>query len=242
MLRPLLREASLANGQKSCNLLTLDRYYNDYNLEYNNAKTDLTVEMVRIIQNAGAPIDGVGFQGHLIVGSTPSRQQLANTLRRFTALGVEVAYTEVDIRHSSLPPNQQALVTQGNDYANVVGSCLDVDGCVGFTVWGFTDKYSWIPNTFPGEGDAMLYDSNFNKKPAWSSVSSVLAAAATGTPPPPITPPPITPPPITPPPITPPPSNCAGMWGQCGGQGWSGPTCCSAGSCQELNPWYSQCL
>lgn len=65
-------------------------YYNDYNLEYNQAKTDRAVELVQIVQAAGAPIDGVGFQGHLIVGSTPSRSNLATTLRRFTALGVEV--------------------------------------------------------------------------------------------------------------------------------------------------------
>lgn len=68
-------------------------------------------------------------------------------------------------------------MTQGNDFANVVGSCLDVDGCVGVTVWGVTDKYSWIPDTFPGQGAALLYDDNLAKKPAWTSVSSVLAAA-----------------------------------------------------------------
>ncbi|VUC27632.1 unnamed protein product [Clonostachys rosea] len=152
-------------------------YLNDYNLEYNGAKTDRVVEAAQIIQNAGAPIDGVGFQGHLIVGSTPSRSSLATALRRFTALGLEVAYTEVDIRHSSLPASDSALVTQGNDFANVVGSCLDVDGCVGVTVWGVTDKYSWIPDTFPGQGAALLYDDNLAKKPAWTSVSSVLAAA-----------------------------------------------------------------
>ncbi|KAK7218287.1 hypothetical protein V2G26_006290 [Clonostachys chloroleuca] len=152
-------------------------YLNDYNLEYNGAKTDRVFEAAQIIQNAGAPIDGVGFQGHLIVGSTPSRSSLATALRRFTALGLEVAYTELDIRHSSLPPSDSALVTQGNDFANVVGSCLDVDGCVGVTVWGVTDKYSWIPDTFPGQGAALLYDDNLAKKPAWTSVSSVLAAA-----------------------------------------------------------------
>lgn len=108
-------------------------YYNDYNLEYNAAKTDRAVTIVKTIQAAGAPIDGVGFQGHLIVGSTPSRSALATTLRRFTALGLEVAYTELDIRHSSLPASSSALATQGNDYANVVGSCLDVDGCIGVT-------------------------------------------------------------------------------------------------------------
>ncbi len=35
-----------------------------------------------------------------------------------------VAFTELDIRHSSLPASASALVTQGNDYANVVGGCL----------------------------------------------------------------------------------------------------------------------
>ncbi|KAK1826286.1 family 5 putative carbohydrate esterase [Podospora conica] len=36
--------------------------------------------------------------------------------------------------------------------------------------------------------------------------------------------------------------NCASMWGQCGGQGWAGPTCCSSGTCRASNQWYSQCL
>ena len=37
--------------------------------------------------------------------------------------------------------------------------------------------------------------------------------------------------------------NCAAKWGQCGGQGWSGPTCCQSGStCTKSNDWYSQCI
>ncbi|KAM7188428.1 family 6 putative glycoside hydrolase [Naviculisporaceae sp. PSN 640] len=36
--------------------------------------------------------------------------------------------------------------------------------------------------------------------------------------------------------------NCAQRYGQCGGQGWSGPTCCAQGTCQVSNQWYSQCL
>lgn len=32
-------------------------------------------------------------------------------------------------------------------------------------------------------------------------------------------------------------------YGQCGGQGWTGPTTCNSGwSCVYSNPWYSQCL
>ena len=37
-------------------------------------------------------------------------------------------------------------------------------------------------------------------------------------------------------------SGSVGMWGQCGGTGYTGPTTCSKGSCKVLNPWYSQCL
>jgi endo-1,4-beta-xylanase len=32
-------------------------------------------------------------------------------------------------------------------------------------------------------------------------------------------------------------------WGQCGGNGWTGPTRCqSPWTCQKLNDWYWQCL
>jgi len=31
------------------------------------------------------------------------------------------------------------------------------------------------------------------------------------------------------------------MWAQCGGQGFNGPTCCSQGTCQKINDYYSHC-
>ncbi|KAK1764966.1 glycoside hydrolase superfamily [Phialemonium atrogriseum] len=230
-------------------------YYNDYNLEYNGAKTDRAVELVKIVQAAKAPIDGVGFQGHLIVGSTPQRSSLVTALKRFTALGVEVAYTELDIRHSSVPASAAQLATQGNDFANVVGSCLDVAGCVGITVWGLSDKYSWVPDSFPGAGAALLYDNNLGKKPAWTSVSSVLAAKATGGPATTLTTS-TTKTTTTPPPTTTKTTTTTTKttttsasgpqqthWGQCGGIGWTGPVKCEGPwTCQWLNDWYFQCL
>lgn len=50
-------------------------------------------------------------------------------------------------------------------------------------------------------------------------------------------------PPTTNPPTPPPPaSGCAAEWAQCGGSGWTGPKCCSVGTCKASNEWYSQCL
>ncbi|KAF7336297.1 putative alpha-L-arabinofuranosidase [Mycena venus] len=38
-------------------------------------------------------------------------------------------------------------------------------------------------------------------------------------------------------------STCAAQWAQCGGQGYSGPTCCQSGfTCTFSNDYYSQCL
>ncbi|KAJ4987650.1 Polysaccharide monooxygenase Cel61a 4 [Stagonosporopsis vannaccii] len=45
----------------------------------------------------------------------------------------------------------------------------------------------------------------------------------------------------TKPAATKPAGNCAALWGQCGGQGFTGATCCSSGTCKAANPYYSQC-
>ncbi|GAP92271.2 putative murein transglycosylase [Rosellinia necatrix] len=34
----------------------------------------------------------------------------------------------------------------------------------------------------------------------------------------------------------------AALYGQCGGQGWTGPTTCAQGTCTFLNDYYSQCV
>ncbi|KXJ85904.1 fungal cellulose binding domain-containing protein [Microdochium bolleyi] len=36
--------------------------------------------------------------------------------------------------------------------------------------------------------------------------------------------------------------NCAALYGQCGGEGFTGAKCCSAGTCKASNQYYSQCL
>ncbi|KAK8032342.1 endo-1-4-beta-xylanase A [Apiospora arundinis] len=158
-------------------------YYNDYNLETLGAKQQGAARIVKLVKSAGKKIDGVGMQAHLIVGQSPSRSTLKSVMQSYVDAGAtEVAFTELDIRFPSLPSTSQGLQTQANDYGAVTSACLDIKECVGITIWGFTDAHSWIPGTFPGTGDALLFDKNYNKKPAYSTVSSILAAAATGSP------------------------------------------------------------
>lgn len=54
---------------------------------------------------------------------------------------------------------------------------------------------------------------------------------------------PTPPSPPTPPTPTPTPSTCADPFTQCGGQGWTGVTCCPTGyKCEPQNIYYSQCV
>ncbi|KAI6353918.1 hypothetical protein MCOR25_008831 [Pyricularia grisea] len=155
-------------------------YYNDYNIEQAGVKQQAALKIVDLIKSSGATIHGVGLQGHFVVGGTGSKESLASVLNCFVAKDVDVAYTEIDIRHSTLPADAQAQQRQADDYASVVGACLSVQRCVGITVWGASDAHSWIPSTFPGAGDATLLDKNMNPKPAYNRVRDVLAAAGRG--------------------------------------------------------------
>ncbi|KAJ0159725.1 Endo-1,4-beta-xylanase 1, partial [Colletotrichum tanaceti] len=156
-------------------------YYNDYNIELPGAKQKEVLNIIKTVRDAGARIDGLGLQAHLIVGSAGSRSALAAVLTSYVDAGVtEVAYTELDIRHKAVPADQAAQQQQAADYVSVVGACLDVPECVGVTIWDFTDKYSWIPSVFPGTGEALPWDESLKPKPAYTSISSLLAAAATG--------------------------------------------------------------
>jgi endo-1,4-beta-xylanase len=114
-------------------------YYNDYNIETEGPKSAAALNIVKTLQEAGTKIDGVGFQSHFIVGSTPSKASQISNLESFTALGVEVALTELDIR-MKVPSTTASLKQQSTDYQDTVAACLAVTGCVGITVWDFGDK------------------------------------------------------------------------------------------------------
>ncbi|KAK4191293.1 glycoside hydrolase superfamily [Podospora australis] len=149
-------------------------YYNDFNLEISPPKAAGAVKIVKLVQDAKQKIDGVGFQGHLTVGQLPPLANLTATLRQYTELGVEVAFTELDIAHPTLPSTEQGREQQGVDYVTVTKACLAVEKCVGITVWQFTDRYSWVEGTFPGTGEACLFTRDYERKSAYFALKKFL--------------------------------------------------------------------
>ncbi|KAH8149693.1 uncharacterized protein LAJ45_06324 [Morchella importuna] len=147
-------------------------YINDYNIDGTGAKSTAMYNLVQKLLAAGVPIDGIGVQAHLISGSVPST--LATNWASFASLGVDVAITELDIRMTT-PSDATKLAQQATDYGTVVKACVSVPRCVGITVWDYTDKYSWIPSVFSGQGAALPWDELLVKKPAYAAIASALA-------------------------------------------------------------------
>jgi endo-1,4-beta-xylanase len=149
-------------------------YINDFNIEGVNAKSNALFALVRDLRAAGVPIDGVGFQTHLTSGGLPSGFQ--QNLQRFSDLGVDVSITEADVR-LTLPSTATSLATQATIYEQMLRACLAVPRCVSFTTWGFTDAHSWVPSTFPGQGDALPFDANLQPKPAYTALQQALGGS-----------------------------------------------------------------
>ncbi|GCF11947.1 endo-1,4-beta-xylanase [Dictyobacter arantiisoli] len=141
--------------------------YNDYNLDGINAKSTGVYTMVRDFKSRGVPIDCVGFQTHLNAGQDLSSYQ-AN-LQRFADLGVDVQITELDVAGSG--------TQQANTYRTVVQACVALSRCNDITVWGITDKYSWRASSTP-----LLFDGNYQKKPAYDAVIQALSSGTPVTP------------------------------------------------------------
>lgn len=147
--------------------------YNDYSTDGINAKSDAIYRMVKDFKSRGVPIDCVGFQTHLIVGELPATNK--QNLQRFADLGVDVRITELDIR-IKLPASQQDINTQAREYGQVVENCFGISRCTGVTIWGITDKYSWIPQVSPGWNASLPWNENYTTKPALASVAQAMGA------------------------------------------------------------------
>lgn len=154
-------------------------YYNDNAWENDdvdtliNDKADRIYDLVQYLRGKREGtrhlIDGVGFQVH--VGLNTDLSRFRSNINRFVALGVKVQVTEMDVSLKTDDGVTTAeLNAQRDKYREVVDIIDGIPQCPAFQMWGFTDKYSWIPAAFPGQGAALPWDENYNQKPAWYAI------------------------------------------------------------------------
>jgi endo-1,4-beta-xylanase len=170
-------------------------YYNDYNIEQPGKRAG-AIALIKKIRAAGVRIDGVGIQGHWKANNIPLAD-IETSIREFSALGVEVMFTELDLSvlpnplngntadvnqrasntekinpyKNGLPDSVQALLTKG--YTDLFTLFLKYPGKISrVTFWGVNDGQSWL-NDWPVFGRTnypLLFDRQFNPKPAFYGV------------------------------------------------------------------------
>jgi endo-1,4-beta-xylanase len=170
-------------------------YYNDYNIESPKKRAG-AIALIKKIQAAGVRIDGVGIQGHWKAGKIPL-EDIEASIREFSALGVEVMFTELDLSvlpnpfngngadvnqraantesmnpyKNGLPDSVQATLTRG--YEDLFSLFLKYPGKISrVTFWGVDDGQSWLNNwPVPGRTNyPLLFDRQFKPKPAFYGV------------------------------------------------------------------------
>ncbi len=152
-------------------------YYNDYNDEGLNAKSDFVYNLLKGLVSRGVPIDGVGMQMHYgKPNDTFTIADLKTNIKRIVDLGLEVVYSEMDVhRCSGMTDTEQTTL-----YHDLIAACVAEPQCKAVTFWGITDKYSWLNSYSPlgcsGSQKPLgdLWDDNYKKKPAYTGVLNAL--------------------------------------------------------------------
>ncbi|HCS66506.1 MAG TPA: 1,4-beta-xylanase, partial [Cellvibrio sp.] len=171
-------------------------YYNDFNTEENGTKTTALVNLVQRLLTNGVPIDGVGFQMH-VMNDYPSIANIRASLQKIVALSptLKIKITELDVRlNNPYDGNSSNDYTNRNDctvscagldrqkarYKEIVQAYLDIVPPArrgGITVWGIADPDSWFYTHQNLPDWPLLFNDNLQPKPAYQGVQEALNAA-----------------------------------------------------------------
>jgi endo-1,4-beta-xylanase len=160
-------------------------YYNDYNTE-NPVKREKIVKMIKQLLDAKVPVHAVGLQGHWSIYEDKLATEIKNSINQFSALGLEVYVTELDVsvyRGESNPrerkPEETNIFTPEMEQKQLelYKTLFNVfrenkKNLSGITFWNISDKYSWL-DFFPVSGRKnfpLLFDQELKPKKAYWEV------------------------------------------------------------------------
>jgi endo-1,4-beta-xylanase len=109
-------------------------FVNEIGAETGGPKLDALVGLARDLKARDVPLDGIGLEFHLTADVPPTRARLRRTLERIADLGLDVEVTELDVVGGA-----PAAI-----YADVAAACAAVRRCRRLTIWGVSDRDSWL--------------------------------------------------------------------------------------------------
>jgi hypothetical protein len=155
----------------------------------NGAILDQMYGTVKKLKQADVPIDAIGIQMHLLgpfdIQAPPQKETLIEFMQKFSALGVRVYITELDVDLGSTEGTQEERYAyQAQIYRDIMDACLESGVCDGFITWGVSDSVSWIACSGSvgcrnePYGNPYMFDRDFNPKLAYFAVSDALQGIA----------------------------------------------------------------
>lgn len=163
---------------------TVELFYNDYNAAQ-PTKRDRIFNMVKKMKEAGAPIDGIGMQGHYNIYG-PSMEDVEAAIQKYSTIVDKIHFTELDLRTneemggqlqfslgktSNVPQYIQTL--HEAQYAHLFRVFRKYKNVVkNVTFWNLSDADSWIgANNYP-----LPFDKNLKPKKVYYTIKNFNAA------------------------------------------------------------------
>lgn len=166
-------------------------WINDYNIEKATIKSDNLFSIIKDLVEDGAPLDGIGFQSHVVFDHSPI--DLLNNMKRYADLGLKVNISEIDVPTETvasyasffidkiiLNPGQEigffdvlsapAIGRSEEDqkiyYENYGAICALMSNCDWVTQWGVSDDQSWLRES----AKALTFNSDYSRKNTYFSL------------------------------------------------------------------------
>jgi endo-1,4-beta-xylanase len=158
-------------------------YYNDYNIEQgasrDGGKHASSMMLLKRLIDEGAPITGVGIQGHWHLDT--NLEDVEKAITNYASLGLKVAVTELDVTSTGGNSgafgggrrgaggggsSEEAFKQQAEVYTKLFEIFLrHSDAIDRVTFWGISDRRSWRSGQSP-----LLFDGQMRPKPAYQAL------------------------------------------------------------------------
>jgi endo-1,4-beta-xylanase len=158
-------------------------FYNDYSLESDSVKLYACLKMIDNLLERGIPVHGIGLQMH-VYADGPSLDKIERSLKEFVKRGLLIHISELDVSVNHFRKKvryheftDSLSLEQKRRYFDIVKAYRDIvpsEQQFGITMWGFTDKYSWIPGFFKQPDWPCIYNKELERKESWEGFALAL--------------------------------------------------------------------
>lgn len=151
-------------------------FYNDYNMASDSGKRAAMFEIADRLKALDL-IDGIGAQLHISYNG-PARSEIQAVVNGTVSRDLLMHFAEIDIRTnpegntSVTSLSSERALLQKDKYKELAEIYTDIPQAnkFAFTVWGLKDNESWLLDFWGVPDFPLLFDANFDPKPAYEGV------------------------------------------------------------------------